>query len=679
LAQWATLDARPTAWVSLSESDNDAPALLAHMLFALEASTALGAEHFEAIALSVADLARVVLPRFGAVVADAAPTVWMLDDVHVLRSDAALRVVRVLLEHASAGSTVVLAGRRAPELPIARRRAGRAVLDVGLDDLTMSEREAAALLRAAGATLRPGDVGTVVSRTEGWPAGLYLSSLVQRDGGDVARLGSDDRAIAEYLLDEVLRVTTDDQATFLTRSAIFEMVTASACDAVLERDDAAALLDALERSNLFVHRVGPNRDAYRYHQLFRDLLLAELRRRESATEHELHRRASAWFESQGDIDGAIEHARASGDTDRVADLVWANVAHYIGIGRTATVQRWLEAFSPSEIAARPSLALSAAWVAFTDGDSTEMERWATVLHTHDLDGQLSDGIPQRAAVALVDALVSKDGLRASLADAEVAYTEHGPGTPYRPLAGLVAGIAARLLGDTDAAGTWCEEALQLGVVLPPVQSQAAAQMARLAADAGLWADAMRHIDVALQIVEQYGFEERAAMCQVYATAGYVRAHEGRADAKDLVKHGVWLVSSLRGVARFAALDARILLARTLATLGELDLARELVNEAAALIAAYPDPGVLPEMLAQARARIAAAEHPLGMSASPLTPAELRVLRYLPTHLSFAEIADVVFVSRNTVKTQAIAVYRKLGVTSRAAAVDRARAAGLLDP
>ncbi|MET0627132.1 MAG: LuxR C-terminal-related transcriptional regulator [Acidimicrobiia bacterium] len=678
LAQWAAVDSRPTAWVSLRESDNDAPALLSHLLFALEESTALGAEHYEAIALSVADLARVVLPRFGAVVADAAPTLWMLDDVHLLRSDAALRVLRVLLDHVSTGSTVVLAGRRAPDLPIARWRASRTVLDIGLDDLTMSEREAAALLRATGATLRPGEVGTVVARTEGWPAGIYLSSLAHRDGGDVARIGSDERAVAEYLLDEVLRVTTDDQATFLTRSAIFELVIPSACDAVLERDDAAALLDALERSNLFVHRVGVQ-DAYRYHQLFRDLLLAELRRRESTTEQELHRRASGWFESQGDIERAIEHAHASGERDRVADLVWAHLAYYIGIGRTATVQRWLDAFPANDIAARPSLALAAAWVAFTDGDSTDMERWAAVLHTHDLDGALSEGISRRGAVALVDALVSKDGLRQSLADAELAYAEHQPGTPYQPLASLIAGIASRLLGDTERSKVWCAEALQLGVVLPPLLAQASAQMARLAADAGMWADAMRHTDVALEVVEQYGFEERAAMCQVYAIAGYVRAHEGRSDAKDLVKHGVWLVASLRGVARFVALDARILLARALATFGELDLARELVNEAGELIAAYPDAGVLPEMLADTQARVAAAERPLGMSASPLTPAELRVLRYLPTHLSFAEIAEVIFVSRNTVKTQAIAVYRKLGVTSRGAAVDRARAAGLLDP
>ncbi|MFI5046291.1 MAG: LuxR C-terminal-related transcriptional regulator [Acidimicrobiia bacterium] len=679
VAQWAALDDRPTSWLSLRESDNDPPALLGHALFALEPAGWVEAKHFETIALSGADLATVVLPRFGALVADSPPTLWVFDDVHVLRADGARLVLRVVLEHLAEGSTLVLVGREAPDLPIARRRAGRGVLDVGPEDLTMSDREAAALLKATGVKLGAGDVDAIVSRTEGWPAGLYLGSLATRDGADVSQGSAGSRAIEEYLLDEVLRAATPDEATFLTRSAIFEQIPPTACDDVLVCSDSAIRLDQFEHSNRFVRAVGASRAEYRYHQLFRDLLLGELRRREPLAEAQLHARASAWFEAKHDIDRAITHAHAADDRERVAQLVWEHVAEYIGTGRTATVQRWLDAFSAAEVAQRAPLALSAAWVAFTDGDTIEMDRWATILHTHDVDTTLPDGTSFRGALALVDALVATHGLRRSLADAELAYELHGPGTPYRALAGLVAGIASRLLGDTERARTWCSEALQLGVALPPVQAQAAAQLARLDADAGAWGDALRHLDTALAVVAQFGFEERTPMCQVYATAGHVHAHEGRGDAKDLLKHALWLVGSLRGVARFVVLDVRIVLARSLALVGELELARVVAHETADLLDTYPDAGELPAMLDEARARIDAADLPLGVSASPLTPAELRVLRYLPTHLSFAEIADEVYVSRNTVKTQAIAVYRKLGVTSRAAAVERARAAGLLDP
>ena len=679
LAQWAAFDDRPTSWVALRASDNDPPALLGHLLFALEPSGHVDAAHFETIALSAAELPTVVLPRFGALVADSPPAVWMLDDVHVLRSDGARLVLRVLAEHLPEGSTVVLAGRQAPDLPIALWRAGRAVLDVGPDSLTMSKHEAAALFRATGVKLRAGDVDELVSRTEGWPAGLYLGTLATRDGADLLLGSTGSLAIEEYLLDEVLRACTADEAAFLTRSAIFEQIPPAACDDVLGRLDSAALLDRFERSNRFVGAIGASRSEYRYHQLFRDLLLGELRRREPGAEAALHARASTWFESMRDIDRAIAHAHAGGDLERVAQLVWGYVADYLGTGRSATVQRWLDAFSDAEVARRPPLALSAAWVAFTDGDTREMERWATVLHTHDLDEVLSDGTSLRGAVALVDSLVATRGIHPSVADAELAYELHAPGTPYRAIAGLVAGIGSRLLGDTEQARTMCAEAVQLGVVLPPVQAQAAAQLARLAADEGSWGEALRHVEAALAVITRFGFEERPAMCQVYAIAGHVRAHDGSADAKELLKHALWLVGSLRGVARFIALDVRILLARALALVGELELARTVVHETAGLLAAYPDPGELPAMLDDVRARVEAADLPLGVSAAPLTPAELRVLRYLPTHLSFAEIADEVFVSRNTVKTQAIAVYRKLGVTSRAAAVERARAAGLLDP
>ncbi len=165
---------------------------------------------------------------------------------------------------------------------------------------------------------------------------------------------------------------------------------------------------------------------------------------------------------------------------------------------------------------------------------------------------------------------------------------------------------------------------------------------------------------------------------MYAAAALVHSRAGRPDARDLAKHGAWLATMLRGPVRFIAIEACVLLARTLIQLGDLALARELALEAAELVEGYPDAGRLPELVAQVNARLDTVELPLGVAASPLTPAELRVLRYLPTHLSFAEIADEVYVSRNTVKTQAIAVYRKLGVGSRAAAVDATREAGLLE-
>lgn len=674
LAQWAADDPRPVGWVALTECDNDPPSMLAHLLLALEASVEVDDHHFASVALSPADLTSVLLPRFGVLVGDAPPMLWMLDDLHLLRSEHSKLVLDVLLDHLSPGSAIVLAGRRAPELPLARWRASRWVLEVGIDELTMSETEAAALVHAAGAVMAPELVEQVVERTEGWPAGIYLSALAQ--GFDVDAVGSGELAIADYLLDEVLRSFDDADTQFLIRSAVLFELSPSTCDAVLERADSAVRLERMARTNSFVRRVGP--ESYRYHQLFGDLLLAELRKREPGVDRALHRRASEVMEGVGDVDAAIVHAHAAGDRERAASLIWRFTAPYVGSGRSASLARWLAAFEPAAIAASPNLAMAAAWVAFTEGDPGETARWSTVLRSHDAGARLADGVVLGPLLALVDALVSRQGLGATLRDAERAYDELPAVSPYRVLACAVASVAARLTGDTTRARALASEGIELGMLFPATHAHCLAHAARLDADDGRWSRARSLADEALAIVATYGFEERPAMCLVYATAGAVHTHDGATDARDLLEHGAWLVATLNGVARFVALDARILLARSFALMGDLDEARRLLDEARGEIEDMVDPGGLPALVDQVRDRIVAAELPLGVSASPLTPAELRVLRYLPTHHSFAEIATELFVSRNTVKTQAIAVYRKLGVTSRGDAVERARAAGLLD-
>jgi LuxR family maltose regulon positive regulatory protein len=678
LAQWAQADARPAAWVSLSESDNDAPSFLAHLLLALDAIVPIEDAHLGAVPLSAADLTKVVLPRLGALVADAAPMLWMLDDVHVLHSDRARQILRVLVDHLPGSSMVVLAGRRAPELPIARWRASRAVVDVGVDDLVLTDHEGIELLGSSGVSLAPDVAEAIVARTEGWPAGLYLSALALREGAEVSLGGVDHRSVAEYLLEEVLRVASDEEATFLTRSAVFDVLRVDKCDAVLERSDSGALLDRFERSNLFVRSLGPGRSTYRYHQLFRDLLRAELARREPNMEAALHRRASDWWEAQGDIDRAVSHAREAGDRERAATLIWSAMPACIGSGRTATVERWLLDVPLPELVDRPALLVSAAWTAFTSDDVESTERWASILRGHRSGDAFPDGTSVGAAVALLDALLSRDGLSRSLADATRAAGDYPETSPYRPLASLLAGMAARLLGDDVLSSRWLEEAARLSVLLPPTAAQCAAQLAVVAIDAGRWDEARRLTGDALDVIDEFGFTERPAMCTVYAVAGVVRARDGRSDAREVVKHGAWLVESLHGVAPFVSIDTRILLARAFVGLGEHREARRHLVDADAMLDSYPDAGRLPHLSSELSARLAAADVPLGVFATPLTPAELRVLRYLPTHLSFGEIADAIVVSRNTVKTQAIAVYRKLGVTSRAAAVDRARAAGLIE-
>jgi LuxR family maltose regulon positive regulatory protein len=680
LAQHAAADDRPACWMTLSDVDNDPPALLAHLLLALESVAKVAPTTFEQVVFSGADLASVLLPRFGAVLADLTPFLLVIDDVHLLRSRDALRILRVVEERLPRGSRLAFLGRAEPPLPIARWRARGDVLDVRAADLTLSEAEGIAMLEGAGAALGPRDAAALVAATEGWAAGLYLSALAVREQPelDAEHLGGDDRLLAEFFLQEVLRALDDEQVRFLTRSSVLDRLSGPECDAVLESTGSTTMLAGLERTNQFIVALDRTREWYRYHHMFRDLLRTELRRREPELEAVLCRRASEWCELHGDVDAAVSYARDGGDAERVAALVWANTFALAGSGRTSTLRRWLEAFTDDEIASQPGLALAAAWAAFTEGPTEDLDRWATLLRARPGTDRLPDGVALEGALALVDAQVGARGLGAVRDDARVAC-EHYAGGPYRALACLLDGAASRVLGDTTHARARLQEGMHLGsVYLPAAAAHSAAQLALLDADDGNWSTAATMVDRALDVVDQFGLDERPIMSEVFAVAAFVHARQGRSDVKDLAKRGTWLVSMVRGVATFVAVDARILLARALTAIGETGTARTLVAEAQSLLRAYPDPARLPEQLAEVTALLDAAEVPLGVRAAPLSPAELRVLRYLPTHLSFAEIADEVYVSRNTVKTQAIAVYRKLGVSSRTAAVERARAAGLID-
>ena len=192
----------------------------------------------------------------------------------------------------------MLAGRDAPPLPIARLRAAGRMLEIGPGDLALTHEEASSLLRNAGVSVSEDDVAELHRRTEGWPAGLYLAALGLKEGGPVASaadsFGGDDRLVSEYMESEFLARLSPRQRVFLTRTAVLERMCGPLCEAVLDQPGAAATLAALARSNLLLVPLDSQGEWYRYHHLFRDMLLAELRRQEPELIPVLRRRAAGW-------------------------------------------------------------------------------------------------------------------------------------------------------------------------------------------------------------------------------------------------------------------------------------------------------------------------------------------------------------------------------------------------
>jgi LuxR family transcriptional regulator, maltose regulon positive regulatory protein len=684
LAEWARADERPFAWLSVSDRENDPAVLLAYLALALDSVEPLDARTFASLASPDTDLTSMRLPRLGKVLARRSyPFVLVLDDVHLLRESAPGAVLEALAEHIPNGSQLVLAGRSDPPVSLAAIRARQGLHRIGPENLAMSEHEAGALLSRAGVRLDGSTLESVILRTEGWPAGLTLAGIALRESPDpvaaAGRFAGDDRVVAEYLRDEVLRVLPEQRRDFLVCSSVLDRLSARICDSVLERSDSGRVLEELRASSLLLFPLDRRGEWYRFHHLLRDMLRGELKRRGPELERSLHERASAWLEEHGDIDGALDHTRAAGDLDRAAGLVWRNSPGYLGRGRTATVTRWLEPFTRDEIAASPPLALAAAWWSLTAGDTESIDHW-TSLAEHGGDALLPDGTPLRSAVALLRAIVGKDGLSQVRDDAARAFELDRADSPFRPTARLLEGGALRVLGDHDLARARLDNGIRIaGALQPAAHAQCLGQLALLEIDAGGWSEAASLVGRATKLVDRYGLGDRPAMASVHATAALSHARQGETMlAQTNLKHGLWLLERLVGVGPWFAAGTTILLARAALALGDLGAARMLVREAERVLARYPDSGNLPDRLREIERMTDASAMPVGLAAAPLTPAEMRVLRYLPTHLSFEAIAEELIVSRNTVKTQAIAAYRKLGVSSRAEAVEQARELGLLD-
>jgi LuxR family maltose regulon positive regulatory protein len=687
LTQWSLRDARAGAWLSIDRRDNDPVVLLTYIAAALDRVEAIEPAVYEAIAAAGASIWTSALPRLGAAVAATRePFVLVLDDVDELRDRDCLDALAVLAGHVPEGSQLVLAGRGQARVRLPRLRVAGQLLEIGTDELALSHQEAHALLTRAGVELSPSEAGELNERAEGWAAGLYLAALSLGGSGDRARLADfagDDRFVIDYLRSEHLAGLSRKVLQFLTRTSVLEQMSGPLCDALLDRTDSAQALEALERANLFVVPLEGHRGWYRYHHLFRDMLRTELERREQGQVGDLNRRAASWYAEHGDLDSAIHHASAAGDVDEVARLVTEATFPTYRSGRVATVERWLEAFDAAELLERyPAVATFGAYVHALRGRPHAAERWADALERSTFPEPMPDGSASVGAwAATVRALLCRDGVDRMREDAEHALAELAPASPWRPPAALLAGVATLLQGDVERAESMLAAAADLaasfggryaGVV-------ACAELALLALQRGDVAEAERHVAAGTAFVDDVSFVEYAPTALLLAARARLEARHGRgARARADLVLAQRLRPQLTTALSWFAVQTRLELARAHLALADPAGARALQLEARDVLRARPGLGCLDADAQELGRQISAVADPAAGWASTLTAAELRLLPLLTTHLSFREIAERLFVSRNTVKTQAISVYRKLDASSRSEAIARAVELGLVE-
>jgi len=691
LAQWAVRDSRPFAWVSVDDRDNDPIVLLRHVALALHGIEPLPQNVLETLAAPGPSIWKSAIPRLGsALTAFDQPIVLALDDTHLLRTREGLDAVVTLAQHGPEGSLLVLAGRASPKLPVAALRAGGQLSEIGVDRLALSANEAQLLLRATSADLNLATVEELVERCEGWPAALYLAALAAREEHDrtpdterAIHFAGDNTHMADYLRSEYLAKLRPGALRFLRRTSVLERMCGSLCDAVLDDQGSARELEKIERSNLFLVPLDQQRVWHRYHHLFRDLLRRELAEREPQLLGVLNSRAADWYERHGDPESALEHALAAGDLDRVAAIVTKiALPAYYG-GRITSVERWLSHFDdPALLERYPGVALQGGWVHAVGGRLVEAERWLDAAERGTFTGTLPDGCTSlRPWTAVLRAALCRDGVYQMVADAETGLAGLPRESLLRPTALLLLGSAHVLLGENERGDTFlrsaADEAERLGSRDTRMVAISERSLIASARDDPAAAQAL-----ALQAQELVDH----AHADEYVTSAIALAVAARAE----LRHGRWdqarahLAEAERvrpllaqGLFPWLTLQAELELARAYLALGDAR-ARGLVEELCDLVRSHPHVGVLADQVAALATDVdAMPEHGKG-AAVGLTGAELRLLPLLSTHLSFREIGEALFVSRNTIKTQAISVYRKLGVSGRSDAIDRAEALGLVE-
>lgn len=627
---------------------------------------------------------RSVLATASALGAEAGRFVLVLDDAHLIPDDVLRRVVDELMPQLTEGSTLAIASRTEPALQLGRLRAHQRLVEVRVDDLAMTPAEAATLLRGAGLELEFSAVQTLVRRSEGWPAALYLAAVSARGQDDaaaaLAQLRGDDHGLAEYFRDEVLSALPQDLMDFAVRTSVLDELSAPACDHIVGHRGSGLVLSELVQASPLLQPLDRAHERYRWHRLIHDALRAQLRRTDRFTPAVLHARASSWYELRRDIEHAIDHAVAAHDCVRSGDLLWGAVLEYFTQGRNAIIQGWLAHFSPEELACYPPLALAAAYSFLAAGDAAQARHYAVaVAAAIDRDADGGRAAPLAAGLAGLEAMVAAGGVGGMAAASARACALEPCDGAWRPIFLFLHGTALHLGGDWEAGGRMLEEAADLSAArVPTVMSMCLAQAAMVAIEQRDWETASDLTDRAAEVIEEHGLTDYPICALAFAAAAAVRARDGRADeAKHDLRRGLELLATLGDFIPWYGAEARILLAHASLWLADVVGARTLLAEASRLARRTRGAVIFQQWFDGAWSYMDGLAETRLAGPSSLTIAELRILRFLPSHRSFREIAAQLGVSSNTVKTQAHAVYRKLGAASRSEAVGRALDAGLL--
>jgi LuxR family transcriptional regulator, maltose regulon positive regulatory protein len=685
LAQWRQLDERPFAWFTPDSSDSDPVALWTGIVEAIRrvrpdfggaAAAALQARHVDVHDVLIPVVVRELELLEGELI-------LVLDDYQAVESAACHASLEYFMDAQPANVQLVMASRADPAIPVAKLRAEGRLLELRALDLCFTKEEEAAFLNGQlGLGLGPETLEVLHERTEGWPAGVYLASLSLRQRPDrdafVSAFDGSNRHVVDYLTEVVLGSLDARQRDFLLQTSILDSFSAPLCDAVTGKRGSAARLEEVERANLFLIPLDDRRERYRYHQLFADLLRAQLAQRDPGLVPKLHRRAYEWLAAAGETDAAVRHALAADAVEEAAGLVASQwLAEPSGnLDGPDRILRRLEGFPPEALLEDARLAVVQGWALSLGGRRADADEALAVAERG--GATLPDGTAVEDAAAIVRACFSWGDAAGTLAHAEAAAAlEERLPQYWHPLWLLALGRAHYFVGDHGSAKPVLQWAVSSGhhVERPLLAAIAQGYLARIDLAAGEIEAAEKGARAALHAVESHALGDHPAAGSIHVALGAVLARLGRTqEAGDVLVHGLARLRRRSDVLEIA--DALLVYAPVRRALDSLTSARALVEEARVLLAECADPGAVGVELEEVARSLTPAHRRID-GESELTVRELEVLRYLAEGVPKRDIGAALFLSYNTIHSHTKSIYQKLRVSSRDAAVARARELGAL--
>jgi LuxR family maltose regulon positive regulatory protein len=382
ISDWIRQHKIPAAWLSLDNGDNDPTVFLSYIIAGIQ--TIHGEYGQNALRLINSPNSPSVESIAGLLINELLSLdqhfFLVLDDFHLINSNEVLKLVAYLLDHIPGNIHIVIMTRSDPALSLSRIRSQHQLVELRLSDLSFSANDIFVLFnKKLKLGLSLDEVHSLEIKTEGWIAGLQLAALSMQGSEDISgfihELKGDNRYIMDYLIEEVLKTQTDDIREFLLQTSVLEQMSASLCNAVLNRNDSQLILETLEKDNMFVIPLDENRTWYRYHHLFAGLLKQRLLQSDQEKIKDIHNKASAWFEENALHELAIDHALEIRNFEQSIHILGQIVERLWEVGQHSAILRYGNLLPDEVIRNNTEFALYYSWILITAGQAGESEKY----------------------------------------------------------------------------------------------------------------------------------------------------------------------------------------------------------------------------------------------------------------------------------------------------------------